>query len=165
MASFRMPAIRDLTGDEEPEARMPEESVGVADLVLVRADELLDALREGEEVKELSGGPGMLFTRFGRGFLGVPFCRSDGEVTCWPMRGGLDDNPFAWTCVCEPPRESKEPSPGWKLPEPNLADCYFNVGKPGGTFTMGCVNQNCQGTCRMVFVQRFGTYVAACECT
>lgn len=169
MAMFEMPMIRDLTDDRDPARWEGSQEPRVADLVLLRQDQIDGLMREAEEVEGL-GGVGLLFVPFARGWLGVPFCPShDPEVTCWVLRGGQDDNPFGWTCVCEGPRQDKEipPASGWKLPDltVELPECRarFEYFEDGG-WKLRCDRVGCVGKCRVVYA-KWGKQAIAIGCT
>jgi hypothetical protein len=66
-------------------------------------------------------------------------------VDRWPVKGGLDDNPFAWTCVCVPPRPENAPPPTF-----DDRPCYLDLRDTPDGQRWACTNRNCRGRCRLV---------------
>lgn len=170
-APFEMPRIRDLTIGSS--AGWTRQRPGPADLVLVSREQLATALESTDHVDEIpaTAGARMLFTPYGLGHLGVPFCPSPepGEVTCWPMQGGTDDNPLAWVCVCDGPREEQRhvgPSTSWRVPTFIIEPCRFSATvDANGALKLGCVKGSCAGRCRLVATRgTAGVFEFACHC-
>jgi hypothetical protein len=165
MSEFRMPAIRDLTGEEEAAPRKERAEWCVADLVLVRRDQVEELARTADMVDELPEGPGVLFVPFAAGYLGVPACAgADPGLTCWAMKGGVDDDPTAWVCVCRPPQSGS--SSGWESQDVEVKECALTVDvAANGRLVARCTTLSCQEGCRLVRGEgKWGLVQFACAC-
>ena len=136
-------------------------------LLLMTDRQLRSALEGAHQVDQLpERGPALAFLPASRGFwFGKPFCLSpDPEVTCWPSSPGPDDNPLAWTCVCEGPREEKGPHGEIEIVDEN-PPCILQVNPPGsGAFKFKCVRVTCTGLCQVVFTWTGNRIEATCAC-
>jgi hypothetical protein len=149
-----LPTILDLTSGRPRRRRN-----GLAEIVYVSTAQLDEALLDLERVPELPEAPGrtlVQFVPFGAGYLGIPFCTPlDDGFTCWPMKGGPDDNPLAFVCVCRP-STSRPPTP----------PCYMDYRL--APFRLNCVRGTCRGECQpAVAVQKVSqlqTFSVGCAC-
>lgn len=155
---FYVPRVRDLTNWLEG----PPEEGGLrpADLVLISKEQLEQPLGEMTEVEEVTPNtPSVFLIPYGRGFLGIPSCDSPPGKTCWPVKGGLDDNPLAYTCAClEEPGELPGP---WSP----LVFCHMDIEVQGERLRFRCIRgADCTGRCQMIFVRQGRLIRIACEC-
>jgi len=156
---YGLPRVRDLTR----EGSVRRTADGLAELVLVSRGQLTNALRGIPRIDELprpSGRPFMQFVSFGPGYLGIPLCPPGGDGrTCWPIKGGPDDNPLAFVCVCriDPPLE--EP--------PLRPPCYLDLTSP--PLRLRCIRGACTRTCRLVAASvgkgRLRGFQVGCTCS
>jgi hypothetical protein len=134
-----IPAVLDLTAGR----RVQRSPAGLAEIILVSQAQLTEALRGVDRVGELPRSarrPLVQFVPFGAGYIGVPLCSPSGDGrTCWPIKGGPDDNPLAWICACrvEPDRELN----------PLPATCYLDF--TSAPFRLRCIRGTCTRTCRL----------------
>jgi hypothetical protein len=151
------PPILDLTGDRP----VRRKARGFAEVVLITSDQLKAALTGVTYVDEIprpGGRPFMHFVPYGPGFLGVPLCASrGGELKCWPLKGGPDDNPLAFVCVChvDPPRRPPPPS------------CYLDISS--SPFRMRCIRGTCTRRCGLAATRvgkgRLQAIQVGCACS
>lgn len=134
---YGLPKILDLTSE-----RVRRTRDGLAEILFVARPQLREALRGLDKLDEFprpGGRPLIQFVPYGSGFLGIPVCPSGDGRTCWPMKGGPDDNPFASVCVCRVDQDPRQ-----VLPRP---PCYLDFST--GPFRMRCARGSCKGTCRL----------------
>jgi hypothetical protein len=135
---------------------------GLAEIVFVRAEQLEGALAGLDRVAELPRTPGrpqIQFLPYGGGYLGVPHCPpSGGGRTCWVMKGGPDDNPLAFVCVCRVESGADLP-----IQRPS---CFLDV--TSSPFRVRCVRGTCRKACRLTVATKgrspLTTFQVGCAC-